>query len=47
MDDNRSGTLDMDEFKKAARDYRWELNEQEVEKAFIAFDRTGTGEIDY
>jgi len=47
MDDNRSGTLDMDEFKKAARDYRWELNEQEVEKAFIAFDRTGSGEIDY
>ena len=47
MDDNNSKTLDIDEFKKAARDYRWELNDQEVEKAFVAFDRTGSGEIDY
>ena len=37
----------MDEFKKAARDYRWELSENEVERAFVAFDRTGTGDIDY
>jgi hypothetical protein len=47
MDDNNSRTLDLDEFKKAARDYRWELNESEVEKAFNAFDRGSSGEIDY
>lgn len=47
MDDDNSRSLDINEFKKAARDYRWELSEEEVEKAFVAFDRTGSGEIDY
>jgi Ca2+-binding EF-hand superfamily protein len=47
MDDNNSRSLDIDEFKKAARDYRWELSDTEVEKAFSAFDRTNSGEIDY
>jgi len=47
MDDDNSRSLDLNEFKKAARDYRWELSESEVEKAFVAFDRTGSGEIDY
>lgn len=47
MDDNRSQTLDMDEFKKAARDYRFELNDREVELAFKAFDRKNEGNIDY
>ncbi len=47
MDDNRSKTLEMDEFKKAARDYRFDLNEREVEFAFKAFDRQNTGSIDY
>lgn len=47
MDDDNSRTLDISEFKKAARDYRWELSDSEVEKAFVAFDRQGTGDIDY
>ena len=47
MDDDNSRSLDINEFKKAARDYRWELNDSEVERAFVAFDRIGTGEIDY
>jgi Ca2+-binding EF-hand superfamily protein len=47
MDDNRSQTLDMEEFKKATRDYRFDLNEREVELAFKAFDRKNTGGIDY
>lgn len=47
MDDDNSRTLDINEFKKAARDYRFELNDTEVEKAFASFDRDGSGTIDY
>lgn len=47
MDDNRSQTLDINEFKKAANDYRFGLNDEEVELAFKAFDRKDTGVIDY
>lgn len=47
MDDNRSQTLDLEEFKKASRDYRFDLNDQEVEVAFKAFDRKNSGLIDY
>lgn len=47
MDDNNSRTLDYEEFKKACRDYRWELSEKEVSLAFKAFDRENNGEIDY
>ena len=37
----------MNEFRKAAKDFRFGLSEQEVEKAFLAFDRDNTGIIDY
>jgi calcyphosin len=47
MDDNNSGTIDMSEFKKAVKDFRLELNEQEIQQVFSAFDRDGSGEIDY
>ena len=47
MDDNRSQTLDLSEFTKAARDYRFDLNDREVELAFKAFDRKNKGVIDY
>jgi len=47
MDDNRSNTLDIDEFRKAARDYRFDLNDREVDLAFKAFDRQESGTIDY
>ena len=47
IDDNNSQSLDMNEFRKAAKDFRFGLSEQEVEKAFLAFDRDNTGIIDY
>jgi Ca2+-binding EF-hand superfamily protein len=47
MDDDRSGYLDMNEWKKAARDYRLDLNDVEIEKAFCAFDRNNDGQIVY
>ena len=47
MDDNNSKTLEMDEFTKAANDYRWELTQKEVELAFNAFDEKNNGSIDY
>lgn len=47
IDDNNSHSLDMNEFRKAAKDFRFGLSEQEVEKAFLAFDRDNTGIIDY
>jgi len=30
MDDNMSGSIDMNEFKKAMRDFKVDLNENEV-----------------
>lgn len=47
MDDNRSGTIDMQEFKKAVSDFRLELNQQEAAAVFKYFDRDCSGEIDY
>lgn len=47
MDDNNSGTIDMNEFKKAIRDFKIDLNETEIRQVFQAFDRDGSGEIDY
>lgn len=47
MDDDNSKSLDIFEFKKAAKDYRFDLSDVEVEKAFLAFDRTNSGRIDY
>ena len=47
MDDDRSGYLDMNEWKKGNKDYRLDLNDVEVEKAFIAFDRNNDGQINY
>ena len=47
IDDNNSQSLDMNEFRKAAKDFRFGLSEQEVDKAFLAFDRDNTGIIDY
>ena len=47
MDDNNSGTIDMQEFRKAIKDFRIDLNEQEIEIVFSSFDRDGSGTIDY
>lgn len=46
-DDDRSGSLSKEEFKKAMHDFRIGLNEQEVVRAFDIFDRDGSGDISY
>lgn len=46
-DDNRSGALDKEEFKKAMHDFRIGLNQKQVVAAFACFDRDGSGEISY
>jgi hypothetical protein len=46
-DDDRSGALCKEEFKKAMHDFRIGLNQAQVGKAFNIFDRDGSGEISY
>ena len=46
-DDDRSGNLGMDEFKKAIHDFRVGLKPAQSEKLFGIFDRDGSGAIDY
>ncbi len=47
IDDDNSRSLCFSEFKKACKDFRFELNESEIEVAFKAFDRDGEGVISY
>ena len=47
IDDDNSFSLNFDEFRKAAKDFRFGLNDEEIEKAFVAFDRDNSGTIDY
>ena len=47
IDDDNSFSLHFDEFRKAAKDFRFGLTDEEIEKAFIAFDRDNSGTIDY
>jgi len=47
MDDNNSSSLNLDEFKKAVRDYRLGFNDEEVKLVFNCFDKTKNGQIDY
>ena len=46
-DDDRSGSLGMEEFQKAIHDFRVGLNNAQAGKLFGVFDRDGSGEIDY
>lgn len=46
-DDDRSGSLSKEEFKKAMHDFRIGLDEKQVAKAFDIFDRDGSGDISY
>lgn len=47
MDDNGSGTLDIQEFWKANCDFRIPISQEECRKLFDLFDLNGDGEIDY
>lgn len=47
MDDNRSLTLDKNEFKKAIADFRVDVTPEEAGKMFDAFDKDKGGEISY
>lgn len=46
-DDDRSGNLGVDEFKKAMHDFRVGLKPEQSAKLFGVFDRDGSGTIDY
>lgn len=46
-DDDYSKDLDVNEFKKAVRDFRVGLSESDSEKLFKIFDRDRSGRIDY
>ena len=47
MDDNRSRSLDAEEFDKAMHDYGVELTRAETQALFQGFDRNGSGSVDY
>lgn len=47
MDDDGSKTLSFAEFKKGCRDFRVDVNEQDLEAIFRALDKDRSGFIDY
>ena len=47
MDDNRSRSLDIEEFTKAMHDYGTGLAERDVQTLFHGFDRNRDGTVDY
>lgn len=46
-DDNNSGSLDIEEFKKCVHDFRIGLTPKDSERLFKIFDRSLNGSIDY
>jgi len=46
-DDDRSGSLNKEEFAKAMHDFRIGLDKSEISRAFDIFDRDGSGDISY
>jgi len=47
MDDNRSGSLDLQEFAKGVAESQLDLTDVDIRTLFAAFDRNGDGTIDY
>jgi calcyphosin len=45
MDDNNSGSLDIQEFWKAMNDFRVKINQEECRKLFDLFDENDDGEL--
>lgn len=47
MDDNGSGTLDLQEFRKGIKDFQVDIDPKDVDNLFKAFDINNNGDIDY
>ena len=47
IDDNNTQTIDFNEFKKCCKEFDFGLNDNQIQMAFVSFDRDNTGEIDY
>jgi Ca2+-binding EF-hand superfamily protein len=47
FDDNNSKTLELTEFMKACKDFKVDLNQNEIKILFNAFDNDGSGSVDY
>jgi calcyphosin len=47
MDDNGSGTLDINEFRKGVRDFQIDIDEKDIDGLFKAFDIDQSGQISY
>jgi len=47
MDDDPSGTLSIQEFWKACKDFRIKISEDECRQIFDLFDENDDGELDY
>ncbi|CAG9315599.1 unnamed protein product [Blepharisma stoltei] len=47
MDDDNSGTISLGEFRKGCRDFRIDIEDEDIEKLFNALDRDRSGIIDY
>jgi Ca2+-binding EF-hand superfamily protein len=46
-DDDHSKSIDFKEFAKLIKDYRYDINEQDVKKLFALFDNDRSGSVDY
>lgn len=47
LDMDKDGLLNLSEFRRAIRDHRIEVTDQEIDVVFAYFDRDQTGLIDY
>jgi len=47
MDDNNSGALDINEFRKGIKDFQVDIDPKDVDNLFKAFDINNNGDIDY
>ena len=47
MDDDRSNSLNFNEFKKGIHDYGCDMTKEEVQEMFTSIDRDGSGTLDF
>lgn len=47
MDDDGNKKIDLKEFKKGLRDYGVDIDPEEVQEMYAAFDRDNSGSIDF